>query len=84
MKIEVYCKPGDKVYIKGIPMIVTFLHIDKEDINYCCQFCCNMPYKCIQCPLYKGKISCLGNEYVEFTAKDIGKTVFLSNKEDKL
>ena len=85
MKIEVYCKPGDTVYIKGCPVTVTFLHIE-EDIHYCCQWDCD---KC-HCPFYakvvsrEGKVDCGTKGYIEFTKKDIGKTVFLSSQEGKL
>lgn len=77
-------KVGDTVYIKGCPVTVTFLHIE-EDIHYCCQWDCD---KC-PCPIYakvvsrEGEVDCGINGYIEFTKKDIGKTVFLSNKEDK-
>lgn len=81
--LEVHCKPGDTVYIKGKQAKVSFIHMDSDSIHYCCQFDCE---EC-PCRFYNGKrlwghnIDCDINGYIEFTAKDIGKTVFLSNQE---
>lgn len=82
--LEVHCKPGDTVYIKGKPVKVSFLHIE-EDIHYCCQWDCD---EC-PCPFYEevvsweGEADCRINGYIEFTDKDIGRTVFLSDQEAK-
>ena len=75
------CKVGDKVYIKNKPLVISFIHIESEIIKYVIQFdCCD----CGDCPFYEnieGEYFCITNGYIEFTANDIGKTVFLTREE---
>ena len=77
------CKVGDIVYIKGEALKISFIHIEKE-IYYCIQFDCE---ECCVCPFYEDEVSwegehvCRTNGYLEFTANDIGKTVFLTREE---
>lgn len=75
------CKVGDKVYIKNKPLVISFIHIESEIIKYVIQFdCCD----CGDCPFYEnieGEYFCITNGYIEFTANDIGKTVFLTKEE---
>ena len=33
------------------------------------------------CPFWEGEVDCETNGYIEFTNKDIGKTVFLCNQD---
>ena len=76
-------KAGDIVYIKGEALKISFIHIEKE-IYYCIQFDCE---ECCVCPFYEDEVSwegehnCRTNGYLEFTANDIGKTVFLTREE---
>lgn len=76
-------KVGDIVYIKGEAFKISFIHIEKE-IYYCIQFDCE---ECCVCPFYEDEVSwegehdCRTNGYIEFTANDIGKTVFLTREE---
>ena len=76
-------KVGDIVYIKGEALKISFIHIEKE-IYYCIQFDCE---ECCVCPFYEDEVSwegehdCRTNGYLEFTANDIGKTVFLTREE---
>ena len=76
-------KVGDIVYIKGEALKISFIHIEKE-IYYCIQFDCE---ECFVCPFYEDEVSwegehdCRTNGYLEFTANDIGKTVFLTREE---
>ena len=77
------CKVGDKVYIKNRPLIISFLHIENE-VYYVVQFDCD---DCGDCPFYEDEVSfegehdCKTNGYIQFTEKDIGKTVFLTKEE---
>jgi hypothetical protein len=83
--VELPCKVGDTVYIKGEPVTIDFIHID-ETISCCVTFDC---YKrdCCACPFYEDDVSwegehdCRTQGYYEFTADDIGKTVFLTKEE---
>lgn len=77
---------GDTVYIKGESVeVVEFLHIDKE-INYLASVDCEARY-CGDCPFYEDDISWEGEHDCKtygclvFTAKDIGRTVFLTREE---
>lgn len=68
-------KPGDTVYINGLALKVSFVHID-DKVYYCVQIEC-AGEDCRECPLFFiGSEYC--NGYIEFTADDIGKTVFLT------
>lgn len=77
------CKVGDTVYIKNRPLIISFLHIENE-VYYVVQFDCD---DCGDCPFYEDEVSfegehdCRTNGYIQFTEKDIGKTVFLTKEE---
>ena len=77
------CKVGDTVYIKNRPLIISFLHIENE-VYYVVQFDCD---DCGDCPFYEDEVSfegehdCITNGYIQFTEKDIGKTVFLTKEE---
>ena len=77
------CKVGDTVYIKNRPLIISFLHIENE-VYYVVQFDCD---DCGDCPFYEDEVSfegehdCKTNGYIQFTEKDIGKTVFLTKEE---
>lgn len=78
-------KVGDTVYIKGDPVEISFIHIEDE-IYYCVQFDC-AERDCSTCPFYEDEISWEGEHncktygYIEFTANDIGKTVFLTRED---
>ena len=78
------CKVGDTVYIKNKPVKVSSIHIDNKDVTYCVEFDC---VDCYVCPFYEDVVSwegehdCATNGYLEFTADDIGKAVFLTNDE---
>lgn len=74
---ELSLNVGDTVYIKGIPLKISFIHIEKE-IVYAIEFDCS---KCDDCPFSDNKHNCKTNGYFEFTDKDIGKTVLLSVPE---
>lgn len=75
---------GDTVYMKGVPLKISFIHIE-NDVTYVVQFDCN---DCGDCPFYEDDVSfegehdCCTRGYMEFTEEEIGKTVFLSLKED--
>lgn len=77
------CKVGDVVYIKNRPLIISFLHIENE-VHYVIQFDCD---DCGDCPFYEDDVSFEGEHdcktmgYIQFTEKDIGKTVFLTKEE---
>ena len=77
------CKVGDTVYIKNRPLIISFLHNENE-VYYVVQFDCD---DCGDCPFYEDEVSfegehdCKTNGYIQFTEKDIGKTVFLTKEE---
>ena len=77
------CKVGDTVYVKGVSVKVSDIRIDNE-ITYCVQIDCN---ECCVCPFYEDVVSwegehdCVTNGYLEFTADDIGKTVFLTRED---
>ena len=77
------CKAGDMVYIKNRPLIISFLHIENE-VYYVIQFDCD---DCGDCPFYEDEVSFEGEHdcktmgYIQFTEKDIGKTVFLTKEE---
>ena len=77
------CKVGDTVYIKNRPLIISFLHIENEVYDVV-QFDCD---DCGDCPFYEDDVSFEGEHdcktmgYIQFTEKDIGKTVFLTKEE---
>ena len=77
------CKVGDTVYIKNRPLIISFLHIENE-IYYVAHFDCD---DCGDCPFYEDDVSFEGEHdcktmgYIQFTEKDIGKTVFLTKEQ---
>lgn len=77
------CKVGDTVYIKNRPLIISFLYIDNE-VYYVIQFDCD---DCGDCPFYEDDVSIEGEHdcktmgYIQFTEKDLGKTVFLTEEE---
>ena len=81
--IKVPCKVGDTVYVKNRPLIISFLHIEDE-VYYVIQFDCD---DCGDCPFYEDDVSFEGEHdcktmgYIQFTGKDIGKTVFLTKEE---
>ena len=81
--LKLPCKVGDVVYIKNRPLIIQFLHIENE-VYYVVQFDCD---DCGDCPFYEDEVSfegehdCRTNGYIQFTEKDIGKTVFLTKEE---
>lgn len=76
-------KVGGTVYIKNEPHEVLCMQIEK-DISYYARFNCDE--HCSECPFAR-KVSfldstlCVAEEYHEFTANDIGKTVFLTREE---
>lgn len=81
--IELPCRVGDTVYIKGIPLIISSIYIENE-IGFVFQFDCE---DCYKCPFYEDEVSfegehdCRTQGYLEFTVNDIGKTVFLTKEE---
>ena len=82
--IELPCAVGDTVWIKGIPVEISFIHIDNE-VTYCIQFDCSC---CADdCPFYEDEVSwegehdCKSLGYMEFKNEDIGKTVFRTKEE---
>lgn len=83
--LRLACNVGDTVYIKGIALDVSFIHVE-EEVTYCVQFECD---DCGDCPFYEeevsweGEYSCRTNGYIEFKEADIGKTVFLTFEEMK-
>lgn len=79
-------KVGDIVYIDNAPHNVAYIMIEEDGISYCAKYDCDEYECCKECPFAKeisfGEvIMCEGNEYHEFTASDIGKTVFLTREE---
>ena len=79
-------KVGDIVYIDNAPHNVVYITIEEDGISYCAKYDCDEYECCKECPFAKeisfGEvIMCEGNEYHEFTASDIGKTVFLTREE---
>ena len=79
-------KMGDIVYIDDSPHNVVHITIEEDGISYCAKYDCDEYECCKECPFAKeisfGEvIMCEGNEYHEFTASDIGKTVFLTREE---
>ena len=79
-------KMGDIVYIDNAPHNVVHIAIEEDGISYCAKYDCDEYECCKECPFAKeisfGEvIMCEGNEYHEFTASDIGKTVFLTREE---
>ena len=79
-------KMGDIVYIDNAPHNVVHITIEEDGISYCAKYDCDEYECCKECPFAKeisfGEvIMCEGNEYHEFTASDIGKTVFLTREE---
>ena len=78
-------KVGDTVYIKNEPHDILAMYIEGNEISYIANYDCE-ERNCLECPYAKeisfGEvIMCEGNEYSEFTASDIGKTVFLTREE---
>ena len=78
-------KMGDIVYIDNAPHNVVHITIEEDGISYCAKYDCDEYECCKECPFAKeisfGEvIMCEGNEYHEFTASDIGKTVFLTRE----
>ena len=79
-------KVGNIVYIDNAPHNVVYITIEEDGISYCAKYDCDEYECCKECPFAKeisfGEvIMCEGNEYHEFTASDIGKTVFLTREE---
>ena len=79
-------KVGDIVYIDNAPHNVVHITIEEDGISYCAKYYCDEYECCKECPFAKEisfgeAIMCEGNEYHEFTASDIGKTVFLTREE---
>lgn len=83
--VELPCKVGDTVWIKGEPLVVDFIHIDNT-VTFCIHFNC-YERDCGDCPFcedevsWEGEHDCRTSGYLEFTADDIGKTVFLTREE---
>lgn len=83
-RLNLICAVGDTVYIKGEAVKVSFIHID-ETITYGMIFECKK--RCFMCPFceeafsLKDEYECLTPGYYQFTADDIGKTVFFSREE---
>lgn len=83
--VELPCKAGDTVYIKGEAVTIAFIHID-ETITCCVEFDCG-ERDCSTCHFYEDDVSwegehdCKAIGYYEFTADDIGVTVFLTKEE---
>lgn len=79
-------KVGDTVYIKGEALEISFMQMSKEETLYCIQLDCG-ERDCYVCPFYEDEVSWEGEHdcrtygYIEFTASDIGKTVFLTREE---
>ena len=69
-------KVGDTVYINGKPAEVSFIHIE-HDMTFCIQIDCFWK-DCEDC-CFVDSNTC-NNGYFEFTASDIGKTVFLTRE----
>ncbi len=83
-RLNLICAVGDTVYIKGEAVKVSFIHVD-ETITYGMIFECKK--RCFMCPFceeafsLKDEYECLTPGYYQFTADDIGKTVFFSREE---
>ena len=81
--LELPCKVGETVYIKGVPLTVSFIHMEKE-LHFAIQFACG---DCEDCLFYVDEVSwegehdCRTQGYIEFTEEDIGKTVFLTRQK---
>lgn len=78
-------KVGDTVYIKNEPHDILAMYIEGNEISYIANYDCE-ERNCLECPFAKeisfGEvIMCEKSEYSEFTASDIGKTVFLTREE---
>lgn len=74
--VELPCKVGDTVYIKGEPAAIDSIHIDKT-ITYRVRFLC-YGRDCSTCPFYE-KHDCKAPDKI--TTDDIGVTVFLTKEE---
>ena len=70
-------KVSGTVYINGKPAEVSFIRI--ENISFCIQVDCFWK-DCKDCCFVDSNI-CNNGGYFEFTASDIGKTVFLTREE---
>lgn len=80
-------KVGDTVYIKNEPHDILAMYIEGNEISYIANYDCE-ERNCLECPYAKeilfGEVTmCEKSEYSEFTASDIGKTVFLTLEETK-
>ena len=80
-------KVGDTVYIKNEPYDILAMYIEETEISYIANYDCD-ERNCLECPYAKeilfGEVTmCEKSEYSEFTASDIGKTVFLTREEAK-
>ena len=78
-------KVGDTVYIKNEPHDILAMYIEGNEISYIANYDCE-ERNCLECPYAKeilfGEVTmCEKSEYSEFTASDIGKTVFLTREE---
>lgn len=78
-------KVGDTVYIKNEPHDILAMYIEGNEISYIANFDCE-ERNCLECPyakeiLFDEVTMCEKSEYSEFTASDIGKTVFLTREE---
>ena len=78
-------KVGDTVYIKNEPYDILAMYIEENEISYIANYDCE-ERNCLECPYAKevlfGEVTmCEKSEYSEFTASDIGKTVFLTLEE---
>lgn len=71
-------KVGGTVYINGKPAEVSFISIE-SDISFCIQADCFWK-DCKDCCFVDSNI-CNNGGHFEFTASDIGKTVFLTREE---
>lgn len=73
-------KVGDTVYIHGKSVDIDFVHVDDKECYYCVQLDCSKR-NCDDCN-FCGSIFTRGTHgYIEFTANDIGKTVFLTRED---
>ena len=78
-------KVGDTVYIKNEPHDILAMYIEGNEISYIANYDCD-ERNCLECPYAKeilfGEVTmCEKSEYSEFTASDIGKTVFRTLEE---
>lgn len=73
--IELPCKVGDTVYIKGEAAAIDSIHIDRTT-TYRVRFLCYGRH-CSTCPFYE-KHDCKAPDKI--TADDIGATVFLTKE----